>query len=311
MRLRKRLSLGGFCVALVALLVPAAAAADTGAFSNPASITIPDSGKADPYPSTISVTGLNGVVTQTNATLFDISHTFPQDIAVLLVAPSGQATPLMASVCGGSSNPLDAASFTFSDAAANSLPVDDQCESGTYKPTISGKAKFPAPAPPGPLSAPPGAYSTAAMSLLNGGPANGTWQLFVFDQASGDEGMIDGGWRLDLTTSATAATAGGAAGATCAGRPATITGTAGPDQLVGTAGPDVIAALGGNDTVSGLAGGDLICGGAGNDKLKGGPGKDTLLGQAGNDTLKGGGAKDVCKGGKGDDGGKCEVEKSL
>ena len=307
MRLRSRLIGSALCAGALAILAPAGASAVT--FSNPAPITIPDSGPADPYPSTISVSGVPGSVTKVTATLVDLSHEFPQDIAVLLAAPSGQATPLMASVCGTSATP-DAVTFTFDDAAAEFLPVDDQCASGTYKPTIEGKAKFPAPAPPGPGPHPTGAYSTAAMSMLNGGPANGDWKLYVVDQAASDVGEIAGGWSLDVVASG-AATTTTATGATCAGRAATITGTAGPDQITGTAGRDVIAALGGNDRASGLGGSDLICGGSGRDKLKGGPGKDTLLGQAGRDTLKGGGAKDVCKGGKGNDTGKCEVEKSI
>jgi len=306
MRLRTRLIGSALCAGVVALLAPVGASAAT--FSNTTPITIPDSGPADPYPSAISVTGLPGVVTNVRATLVDISHTYPSDIAVLLAAPSGQATPLMASVCGTSSTPLEGVTFTFDDAAPDFLPVDEQCESGTYKPTIEGKAKFPAPAPPGPGPHPSGSYSTAAMSLLNGSPANGDWKLFVFDQAGGDEGEIAGGWSLDLTASAPTTQAG----ATYAGRAATITGTAGADQLTGTAASDVIAALGGNDRVSGLGGRDLICGGSGKDKLKGGPGRDTLLGQAGKDKLRGGGGKDVCKGGKGNDtASKCEVEKSI
>jgi hypothetical protein len=99
--------------------------------------------------------------------------------------------------------------------------------------------------------------------------------------------------------------------ATCQGQQASQVGTAGNDVITGTGGNDVIAALAGNDKVSGLSGKDLICGGAGKDTLNGGGGKDTLLGQGGKDKLRGAGAKDICKGGKGNDSGKCEVEKSL
>jgi Ca2+-binding RTX toxin-like protein len=104
---------------------------------------------------------------------------------------------------------------------------------------------------------------------------------------------------------------GGSTALTCKGQQTTIVGTEGNDVRSGTPGRDVMVGLGGNDSLSGLGGNDLICGGSGKDKLRGGAGNDKLLGEAGKDTLKGDGAKDICKGGKGNDSGKCEVEKSL
>jgi Ca2+-binding RTX toxin-like protein len=298
--------------AIVGLIaVPGGAGAAT--FSNPTPITIPDSGKATPYPSTIAVTGLPGTVTNARATLIGVSHTFPIDILTLLVAPNGQRTNLMSNVCGFDTTPLTGQTFTFDDAASSFLPADDQCVSGTYKPTVEEKPKFPAPAPPGDDGPPKGAETTAAMSALNGSAANGTWQLFVFDDAGSDEGAIAGGWSLELLTDA-------ASGA-CKGRTATIVGTNGPDEIVGTDDRDVIAALDGNDEVSGLEGNDVICGNAGRDELRGGKGKDKLFGQKGRDRLKGqkgkdrlrgGKGNDVCNGGRGDDSAsKCEVEKSI
>jgi hypothetical protein len=333
----RRFSLAG-AVAVAAALMIAPSGASAATFSNPAPITINDAGpggsgatKADPYPSEISVSGTPGTVVSARATLTEVSHGWPSDIATLLVAPGGQKTNLMSGVCGQDIPVFGftGQTFTFDDAATASLPSPSfsdpgpSCESGTYKPTVKGKPKFPAPAPPGDDPPPPGAETTAAMSALNGSPANGTWQLFVLDQASelehcgvpcpfGGSGEIAGGWSIELQTTGTAAGAGAAAGAKCAGRAATITGTAGPDRIAGTAGRDVITGLGGADKISGLGGKDLVCGGAGRDKLKGGPGKDTLLGQAGKDTLKGGGANDICKGGKGNDSAsKCEVERSI
>jgi Ca2+-binding RTX toxin-like protein len=292
----RRLSLVVLVAAALLVVGPATVGAAT--FSNAAPITIPDSGKADPYPSTISVTGLPGTVVNARATLTDVSHTFPQDIETLLVAPSGQNTNLMSAVCGTSATPLEGKTITFDDAASASLPVDGPCPSGTYKPTRAGKPKFPAPAPSG-------FQTTAAMSALNGSPANGTWQLFVFDNAGSDEGSIDGGWSLELTATSTTTTQ-----STCGGVAATIVGTPGNDEIVGTDNRDVIATLGGNDKVFALSGNDLVCGNNGSDNLRGGPGNDvlkgnhggdTLRGNRGNDTLRGGKQNDTCFGGKGDD----------
>ena len=286
----RRFSLASLAV-VVMLAIPSGASAST--FSNPAAITIPagaptvTEGPASPYPSTIAVTGVPGNVVKARATLNGYSHAQPGDVEVLLVAPGGARTILMSSVCGGSApNPL---TFTFEDAASASLPDAGPCLSGTYKPSKdASNPSFPPPAPSGP-------QTTVAMSALNGAPAIGSWQLFVFDRVAGDTGSIAGGWSLDLLTDAT-----------CSGRQATLTGTTGDEELVGTEGDDVILGFGGRDTINGLGGNDVICGGSAKDTLKGGKAKDRLLGQKGADTLKGGGGNDTCKGGKGDD-----VEKSC
>src|SRR5207247_9492258 len=62
----------------------------SGTFSNPAPITIPSSGSASPYPSSINVTGLTGTVLKVTATLRQFGHSFPDDVDVLLVGPGGQ-----------------------------------------------------------------------------------------------------------------------------------------------------------------------------------------------------------------------------
>ena len=298
-----------FVVAIgVAVVAPGAAGASS--FSNPSAISIPAQTTASPYPSTISVTGVPGSVVNARATISGISHDTPADLEVLLVAPGGRKTVLMAQACG--IQDLTGQTFTFDDAAPAFLSAAGPCPSGTYKPTNNppGPPDVPPPAPPGP-------QTTAAMSALNGSPASGTWQLFIEDHANG--GSIAGGWSLDLLTDAV-----------CSANTATLTGTAGDDELVGTEGGDVILGFAGNDTIRGLGGNDVICGSEGQDSIRGGTGKDKLVGQAGKDTLRGqggkdtllgkGGAdklnggtgKDVCKGGKKDDTAKkCEVEKSI
>jgi hypothetical protein len=270
---------------LVALAPAAVAQAAT--FSNPTPIDVPGCqamdcafiGSANPYPSTITVSGLPDGVSKVRATLKGLTHTDSGSVQVLLVGPGGQDTILMRRVCAGS---LTSATFVFDDAAAGSLPLSAPCPSGTYKPS-SGPGTSPAFHP----NAPPPPYDLS-MSVFNGGPANGTWRLFVEDSGTTGTGVISGGWSLELATG------------TCAGRSASEpahVGTAGDDVLTGTEGPDVMVGLGGNDTLNGLGGGDVICGGDGNDKELGGPGNDLLLGEAGADKLKGDGGKDKLKGG--------------
>ena len=56
--------------------------------------------------------------------------------------------------------------------------------------------------------APPEPHSTQ-LSAFNGLNPNGTWNLFVADDAAGDAGSIAAGWRLELTTAPTLAGAAG------------------------------------------------------------------------------------------------------
>jgi subtilisin-like proprotein convertase family protein len=192
-----------FAVTSVWLAAPALAGAAT--FSNPATITINDSalcsggpspapGTASPYPSQITVSGLLGSVTDVNATLTGLSHTYPDDVDVLLVGPAGQSTILMADTGGGSD--VSGVNLLFSDAAAASLPDEAALASGTYKPTIgtsacSVPASFPLPAPAGPYG--------SLLSVFNGTNPNGTWSLYVIDDDDDDTGSISGGWSLDIT----------------------------------------------------------------------------------------------------------------
>ncbi len=158
--------------------------------ANPTSIVIPSSGAATPYPSPITVSGIGAQVVNVEATLYDVNHTWPDDIEVLLVGPAGQAVVLMANA--GGSNPIAGVTLTFDDNAVSPLPDSAQITSGTYKPTLYSTTAFPAPAPAGPYS--------STLSTFNGVNPNGAWNLYVYDDSSGDFGAVLGGWSLNLTT---------------------------------------------------------------------------------------------------------------
>ncbi len=163
------------------------AATESAQASNPASMTIPDSGASTPYPSIINVAGRSGVVSKVAVTLVGLSHTYPGDLDVLLVGPDGARVGLLGRVGGGT----DAvnATITFDDEATAS--VGSSITSGIFRPTgVSSSLPSPAPAVP---------YG-AALSPFNGGSANGNWALYVVDRAAQDAGSISGGWRLDITT---------------------------------------------------------------------------------------------------------------
>jgi len=162
-----------------------------GGFSSGGPVTIPGagtSGPANPFPSQITVGGLPASIGKVRVTL-SISHTFPDDLDIMLVGPGGQNAIIMSDV-GGDTDTPGFVSITLDDAAANSLPDTGPLVAGTFKPTdIDPGDSFPAPAP-----APAG---TSTLSVFNGTNPNGTWRLYVVDDANGDMGTI-ASWRLDF-----------------------------------------------------------------------------------------------------------------
>jgi subtilisin-like proprotein convertase family protein len=159
---------------------------------------------AKPYPSEITVGGLNeGSIRDVNLKLRHFSHTFPDDVGVLLVGPQGQTALVMSDV--GSSVDVSAINLTLDDEATDSLPDSTQITAGTFKPTqgTNGPADdegFPLPAD-FPVPAPPGPYGTA-LSVFDATDPNGTWKLFVLDDAGLDEGKF-GSWALRIKAQVT------------------------------------------------------------------------------------------------------------
>ncbi|MFM6879470.1 MAG: Calx-beta domain-containing protein, partial [Dolichospermum sp.] len=160
-------------------------------FSNPNPITIPDSGTSTPYPSTINVSGLSGNINSLKVTLTNLSHTWPDDIDVLLVGPTGTKALLMSDV--GGLNSLSNVTLTFDPTATSLLPDEGLITSGSYKATDFETGDFfNSPAPGGP-------YGTD-FSVFNNTNPNGTWSLYVVDDFVGDAGTIAGGWSLFIGT---------------------------------------------------------------------------------------------------------------
>jgi subtilisin-like proprotein convertase family protein len=187
---RRHRGLAAVAVAVAALFAWTGSA-QAQVFSNTTSIKIPTStanGQSVPYPSTIPVAGLTGAVTSVTATLTGVSHTFPSDIDVLLVGPSGQNVVLLADQGGGTD--ITNVNLTFDSSVATAVPTP--IVSGTFKPTAGVFSGTP-PAPAAP-------YGTA-LTIFNGTVPNGTWSLYVFDDfAPADNGTIAGGWSLNITT---------------------------------------------------------------------------------------------------------------
>src|SRR5262245_41743588 len=168
-------------------------------FANLSPITIPTVGNGAPYPSSINVSGMPGTITSVSVTLNNLSHSFLDDIAIVLVGPSG-ALLLMDGVAETN---VASATVTLQDGAA-AMPDSTALITGTDTPTayFTGDS-FPAPGPgttynhPGPA----GGNTATFASTFNGTPANGTWSLYIVDYVNGDGGSIANGWSLNITTS--------------------------------------------------------------------------------------------------------------
>jgi Ca2+-binding RTX toxin-like protein len=324
----------------VAVLLPAQTAAAQTTFANSGPILIPDSGPALPYPSTINVSGLSAAVTDVDVTLNNVTHTFPDDIDVLLVGPRGQNVIVMSDA--GGFDPIADTTLSFDDSAAAFVPDDTTPAPGAYKPTDSVETgeendTFSAPAPGGPYS--------EELAAFNGTDPNGTWSLYVFDDAPPDSGDIEG-WSLRIAVAAPTtaaptisgdavnnrtltanpgATTGGsstsfqwlrcdAAGTGCV----PIPGATGTTYTLTTA--DIGHAIRVRQTVTGSGGtvsadsaatspvapdptpcSNVFIGTAGNDSINGTTGGDRISGLGGADILNGAARNDCLGGGTGND----------
>src|SRR5213592_2929876 len=123
-------------VLLLCGLTPAVG--QTASFSNASAITIPDTGTGTPYPSTINVSGTAGTISQVVVRLDGYTHTYPDDLDVLLVSPTGQKVIVLSDAGGGGD--INNVSLTLSDGAAPTPALTDsgQIVSGTFKPANFG-----------------------------------------------------------------------------------------------------------------------------------------------------------------------------
>ncbi len=163
---------------------------------NQNAISIPASGIAEPYPSQIEITNHTGLVTGVQVNLTNFSHSSPDDVDLMLVAPNNRKVVLMSDV--GGANPISNLNISFDDAAIASLPDNAPLASGNFKPTdFEPGDAFPAPAPGGELSG-------NRLSAFGGSQPNGAWKLFLVDDNSENVGSVSGGWSIILQTSTNA-----------------------------------------------------------------------------------------------------------
>ena len=152
---------------------------------NPGPFTIIDSSAIN-----VSVTPQNaaGVVTDVNVTLNDLGHTWPDDIDLELVGPTGVAVPLMSDQCGDGD--VEDVDWTFDDEAGAAMGDSGPCNSGSYKPgnAVGNTDDWPV------------APTATTLAAFDGSNPNGGWNLRLVDDANTDVGDIEGGFTLTIVT---------------------------------------------------------------------------------------------------------------
>ena len=151
-------------------------------------ITVPNTlVNATPYPAPLIVSGfpVSGVTVK-SVQLNGVSHTYPDDLDILLQSPNGTNVVLMSDV-GGSAD-LVAQNFVFKDGSpllSDAGPITG----GTYAPTNRGTSDT--------WSAPgPGVFTQASPSLsLFAGDMNGVWNLLIADDLAQDGGTLNS-WSI-------------------------------------------------------------------------------------------------------------------
>ena len=149
-------------------------------------VSIPSQGAA--IGSSLTLAGLIGVVDGLNVTLSDLSHSWPDDLDILLVGPDGTSAVLMSDAGGGVG--INGLHLTFSTRAASLLADHGPLGSGTFLPT-DYETGDPWPAPWG--------TAPATLGVFDGTDPNGTWTLRILDDNAGDSGLLAGGWSLGFS----------------------------------------------------------------------------------------------------------------
>jgi large repetitive protein len=176
--------------------------ATTKTFSNGNQIRIPadrisggTGGKADPYPSTINVSGFKRV-TDVNVTIRFATHTDPDDLDVLLVGPTGRKAILWSDA--GGTNAITGITLTLDDEAQVFLPDSGQIAAQKYMPSNYQVG----------VDDWPGVTQSdnRKLSTFDGTNPTGKWKLYVFDDTqqpdTGDRngtGVFNSGWSLEIT----------------------------------------------------------------------------------------------------------------
>lgn len=175
----------------------ASANVTTERFANTTAVSIPTAGTANPYPSTIAVSGMPGRVTDVTVGIEGFKHGHPRDVDILLVSPSGRGVILASDACG--SNEITSGRWTFNQDFGEPISETGPCPSGIYRPTNypgsitdqTWRDAFP--------NAPTGTRTTDLNSFVDEDP-NGNWRLYVNDERAFKGGSLPSGWSITISS---------------------------------------------------------------------------------------------------------------
>jgi hypothetical protein len=169
---------GGVCVSVPNFFI-----------ANGGAINVLDNAAAAPYPSTITIPPGSGSILKVDVLLNGFTHTFPDDVDVLLVGPTG-ANAVILSDAGGGAPGVSNINLVLDDAAATTAPDGIGLVSGSFKPFNYDTASDP-------FTGAPAHGIAAALSTFIGTDPTGTWSLYVWDDAAQDVGSFTS-WGLRI-----------------------------------------------------------------------------------------------------------------
>ena len=137
-------------------------------FNNDTSLAITDNLTVE---DTLAIAGVSGTILDIDVKV-SLTHTWISDLQLWLVSPSGQVVRLFNEHGGNGDNLVNT---IFDDAATTLISAGTAPFTGRFRPV-------------------------EALSLMNGGTANGNWILRIRDSYLGDIGTLTN-WSLDITTS--------------------------------------------------------------------------------------------------------------
>lgn len=162
----------------------------TGAYT----FLIPGSGTngvAGTYPSQRNYAGPETVIEDVDLVLDGVTHSYPDDLDVLLVSPGGTAVVVLSDACG--EDDIVNYFWRFDDEAPAAMSDDTLggCNPFEVRPTNFGSGDaWPATAPAGPYG--------STLSEFDGEDPRGNWRLYVLDDAGGDGGFLVSNWRVEV-----------------------------------------------------------------------------------------------------------------
>ena len=143
----------------------------------------------------VTVSGTTGPITDVDLQLHGVDAICGQDFDMMLVGPQGQKAMVWSDAAD--CDTLTALEITLDDEAAQALPIDTKPAPGTYRPVDDDSYLTDYDNIPGVSS---GDGVGSALSAFDGSAANGTWTLYVVQDAPNTMGHLAGGWGLRVTT---------------------------------------------------------------------------------------------------------------